>query len=95
MRQPWVCNAAYSLRDPAPLSEVTQSTRFQLKQQCSFLCSKHLYDLSLDSFFSLQVPVRSWFDDMEDMELLELLPFFEGLSKEEDVYAVLENWRGR
>ncbi|XP_063075167.1 CTD (carboxy-terminal domain, RNA polymerase II, polypeptide A) small phosphatase-like b isoform X2 [Engraulis encrasicolus] len=41
------------------------------------------------------VPVRSWFDDMEDMELLELLPFFEGLSKEEDVYAVLENWRGR
>ncbi|XP_062385338.1 CTD (carboxy-terminal domain, RNA polymerase II, polypeptide A) small phosphatase-like b isoform X1 [Sardina pilchardus] len=41
------------------------------------------------------VPVQSWFDDMSDTELLDLLPFFEGLSKEEDVYGVLENWRGR
>ncbi|XP_012683379.1 CTD (carboxy-terminal domain, RNA polymerase II, polypeptide A) small phosphatase-like b isoform X2 [Clupea harengus] len=41
------------------------------------------------------VPVQSWFDDMTDTELLDLLPFFEGLSKEEDVYGVLENLRGR
>ncbi|XP_030629554.1 CTD (carboxy-terminal domain, RNA polymerase II, polypeptide A) small phosphatase-like b isoform X2 [Chanos chanos] len=41
------------------------------------------------------VPVQSWFDDMSDTELLDLLPFFEGLSKEEDVYSVLQNLRGR
>ncbi|KAK2868684.1 hypothetical protein Q7C36_000555 [Tachysurus vachellii] len=41
------------------------------------------------------VPVQSWFDDMTDSELLDLLPFFEGLSKEEDVYGVLQNLRGR
>ncbi|CAG5897122.1 unnamed protein product [Menidia menidia] len=33
------------------------------------------------------VPVQSWFDDMNDTELLDLLPFFEGLSKEEEVYG--------
>lgn len=43
----------------------------------------------------VKVPVQSWFDDMTDMELLDLLPFFEGLSKEEDVYGVLQNLRGR
>ncbi|XP_076848835.1 CTD (carboxy-terminal domain, RNA polymerase II, polypeptide A) small phosphatase-like b isoform X2 [Brachyhypopomus gauderio] len=41
------------------------------------------------------VPVQSWFDDMADTELMDLLPFFEGLSKEEDVYGVLQNFRGR
>ncbi|XP_067309955.1 CTD (carboxy-terminal domain, RNA polymerase II, polypeptide A) small phosphatase-like b isoform X1 [Pseudorasbora parva] len=41
------------------------------------------------------VPVQSWFDDMTDTELLDLLPFFEGLSKEDDVYGVLQNLRGR
>ncbi|XP_068197249.1 CTD small phosphatase-like protein isoform X2 [Antennarius striatus] len=41
------------------------------------------------------VPVQSWFDDMSDTELLDLLPFFEGLSKEEEVYGVLQNLRGR
>ncbi|XP_061112285.1 CTD small phosphatase-like protein isoform X2 [Conger conger] len=41
------------------------------------------------------VPVQSWFDDMADTELLDLLPFFEGLSREEDVYSVLQNLRGR
>uniref|UniRef100_A0A672SZD9 Mitochondrial import inner membrane translocase subunit TIM50 n=1 Tax=Sinocyclocheilus grahami TaxID=75366 RepID=A0A672SZD9_SINGR len=41
------------------------------------------------------VPVQSWFDDMNDTELLDLLPFFDGLSKEEDVYGVLQNLRGR
>ncbi|CAF97687.1 unnamed protein product [Tetraodon nigroviridis] len=49
-------------------------------------------------FFSApspQVPVQSWFDDMNDTELLDLLPFFEGLSKEEEVYGVLQNLRSR
>ncbi|XP_023665748.2 uncharacterized protein [Paramormyrops kingsleyae] len=36
------------------------------------------------------VPVASWFDDMSDTELLDLIPFFERLSKVEDVYAVLK-----
>ncbi|XP_073758225.1 CTD small phosphatase-like protein isoform X5 [Callorhinus ursinus] len=35
------------------------------------------------------VPVQSWFDDMTDTELLDLIPFFEGLSREDDVYGVL------
>uniref|UniRef100_A0AAR2KK83 Mitochondrial import inner membrane translocase subunit TIM50 n=1 Tax=Pygocentrus nattereri TaxID=42514 RepID=A0AAR2KK83_PYGNA len=41
------------------------------------------------------VPVRSWFDDMTDTELLDLLPLFEGLSREEDVYSVLQSLRAR
>ncbi|XP_051871511.1 CTD (carboxy-terminal domain, RNA polymerase II, polypeptide A) small phosphatase-like a isoform X3 [Pristis pectinata] len=41
------------------------------------------------------VPVQSWFDDMSDTELYDLIPFFEGLSKEEDVYTMLQNLRGR
>lgn len=36
-----------------------------------------------------QVPVQSWFDDMTDTELLDLIPFFEGLSREDDVYSML------
>uniref|UniRef100_A0A8C1D3F9 CTD (carboxy-terminal domain, RNA polymerase II, polypeptide A) small phosphatase-like a n=2 Tax=Cyprinus carpio TaxID=7962 RepID=A0A8C1D3F9_CYPCA len=41
------------------------------------------------------VPVQSWFDDMTDTELLDLLPLFEGLSKETDVYSVLQSLRAR
>ncbi|KAJ9586208.1 hypothetical protein L9F63_020148, partial [Diploptera punctata] len=37
------------------------------------------------------VPVASWFDDMTDSELLDLIPFFEKLSKVENVYTVLCN----
>lgn len=40
-----------------------------------------------------QVPVASWFDNMADTELLDLLPFFERLSKVEDVYSVLKKQR--
>ncbi|XP_072117151.1 carboxy-terminal domain RNA polymerase II polypeptide A small phosphatase 1-like [Mobula birostris] len=36
------------------------------------------------------VPIASWFDDMSDTELLDLIPFFERLSKEEDIYALLQ-----
>ncbi|KAK1876447.1 Carboxy-terminal domain RNA polymerase II polypeptide A small phosphatase 1 [Dissostichus eleginoides] len=36
------------------------------------------------------VPVASWFDDMSDTELLDLLPFFERLSKVDNVYTVLK-----
>ncbi|XP_041374964.1 CTD small phosphatase-like protein [Gigantopelta aegis] len=39
------------------------------------------------------VPVSSWFDDMSDKELLELLPLFECLSRVDDVYSVLKNTR--
>ncbi|XP_028289039.1 CTD (carboxy-terminal domain, RNA polymerase II, polypeptide A) small phosphatase-like a isoform X5 [Parambassis ranga] len=41
------------------------------------------------------VPVQSWFDDMTDTELLDLIPLFEGLSKEEDVYSLLQSLRNR
>lgn len=37
------------------------------------------------------VPVASWFDDMTDTELSDLIPFFERLSKVENVYSVLRN----
>ncbi|XP_022918869.1 phosphatase Herzog [Onthophagus taurus] len=37
------------------------------------------------------VPVASWFDDMSDSELLDLIPFFERLSKMDNVYTVLCN----
>ncbi|GFT54324.1 carboxy-terminal domain RNA polymerase II polypeptide A small phosphatase 1 [Nephila pilipes] len=37
------------------------------------------------------VPVNSWFDDMSDTELRDLIPFFEQLSKIDDVYTVLRN----
>ncbi|XP_023689082.2 carboxy-terminal domain RNA polymerase II polypeptide A small phosphatase 2 [Paramormyrops kingsleyae] len=36
------------------------------------------------------VPVVSWFDDLDDMELLNLLPIFEELSETEDIYAKLQ-----
>lgn len=41
--------------------------------------------------FPLQVPVKSWFDDTNDSELLELIPLFEKLSKVDSVYSVLCN----
>ncbi|XP_053625120.1 carboxy-terminal domain RNA polymerase II polypeptide A small phosphatase 1 [Plodia interpunctella] len=37
------------------------------------------------------VPVASWFDDMTDSELLDLIPFFEKLSKVDSVYTVSRN----
>ncbi|XP_014213324.1 carboxy-terminal domain RNA polymerase II polypeptide A small phosphatase 1-like [Copidosoma floridanum] len=37
------------------------------------------------------VPVASWFDDMTDSELLDLIPFFEKLSSVENIYKVLCN----
>ncbi|KAL1020854.1 hypothetical protein UPYG_G00005600 [Umbra pygmaea] len=39
------------------------------------------------------IPVLSWFDDVEDAELLHLLTVFEDLSQAEDVYAKLGELR--
>ncbi|XP_036885010.1 carboxy-terminal domain RNA polymerase II polypeptide A small phosphatase 1 isoform X2 [Sturnira hondurensis] len=39
------------------------------------------------------VPVASWFDNMNDTELHDLLPFFEQLSRVDDVYTVLRQPR--
>ncbi|XP_061142848.1 carboxy-terminal domain RNA polymerase II polypeptide A small phosphatase 1-like isoform X2 [Syngnathus typhle] len=39
------------------------------------------------------VPVVSWFDDMSDSELLDLIPFFERLSNVDDIYDVLKEQR--
>jgi RNA polymerase II subunit A small phosphatase-like protein len=35
------------------------------------------------------VPVVSWFDDMSDRLLLDLIPFFEDLAKADDIYTFL------
>ncbi|KHJ44414.1 Dullard-like phosphatase domain protein [Trichuris suis] len=37
------------------------------------------------------VPVQSWFDDLNDTELLDLLPFLETLAKVDNVYSILRN----
>jgi len=37
------------------------------------------------------VPVASWFDNMNDTELRDLIPFFEKLSRVENIYTVLRN----
>ncbi|MEQ2205503.1 hypothetical protein XENOCAPTIV_001019 [Xenoophorus captivus] len=54
-----------------------------------------LFECVLFTASLAKVPVQSWFDDMNDTELLDLLPFFEGLSKEDEVYGVLQNLRSR
>ncbi|XP_029292412.1 carboxy-terminal domain RNA polymerase II polypeptide A small phosphatase 2 isoform X2 [Cottoperca gobio] len=40
------------------------------------------------------VPVVSWFDDVDDAELLNLLPVFEELSQADNVYTQLDQLRG-
>lgn len=37
----------------------------------------------------------SWFDDVDDSELLNLLPLFEDLSRAENVYTRLDQLRGQ
>lgn len=37
------------------------------------------------------MPVASWFDDMTDSELLDLIPFFEKLSNVDNIYTMLCN----
>lgn len=37
------------------------------------------------------VPVNSWFDDMTDKELLHLIPYFENLSRMDNVYPVINH----
>jgi len=37
------------------------------------------------------VPCSSWFDDMNDRELLDLIPFFENVSKVDSVYRILND----
>lgn len=37
------------------------------------------------------MPIVSWFDDPDDRELLELMPFFENLAKIDNVYTFLSN----
>lgn len=62
-----------------------------------FLCRadvlKVFMSLSLNAAVVFQVPVLSWFDDVEDTELLNLLPVFEELSGADDVYAKLRQLR--
>jgi RNA polymerase II subunit A small phosphatase-like protein len=41
------------------------------------------------------VPVASWFDDMSDTELLDLVPLFESLAKVDSAYSLLHGGAGR
>jgi len=41
------------------------------------------------------VPCTSWFDDMENKELLELIPFFEQLSESDNIYSLLRSLQQR
>ncbi|KAL7991840.1 hypothetical protein Chor_016096 [Crotalus horridus] len=52
-----------------------------------------LFECVLFTASLAKVPVASWFDNMADTELLDLLPFFERLSKVDDVYTVLKQHR--
>lgn len=51
-----------------------------------------VYDWQM--LFIFKVPVVSWFDDVEDAELLNLLPVFEELSQADDIYTRLDQLRG-
>lgn len=35
--------------------------------------------------------MTSWFDDMNDRELLDMIPFLQQLSTEKDVYSMLNH----
>uniref|UniRef100_A0A914RR96 FCP1 homology domain-containing protein n=1 Tax=Parascaris equorum TaxID=6256 RepID=A0A914RR96_PAREQ len=37
------------------------------------------------------IPVQSWFDDVNDVELLEIIPLLEQLASVESIYSVLRN----
>ena len=41
------------------------------------------------SLYFQQIPVSSWFDDPNDTELRDLIPFFEALDKVDNVLTVL------
>ena len=49
-----------------------------------------MYQTFLNAPNSSQVPVISWFNDPEDTELLDILPFLEAVAESEDVYTVLK-----
>lgn len=40
------------------------------------------------------VPVQSWFDDANDTELIEIIPFLEKLAKVDNVYPLLRTYHG-
>lgn len=60
-----------------------------------WVCFDHTLSAAPTPTLTPQVPVQSWFDDMADTELLDLIPLLEGLSKEEDVYSQLQGLRSR
>ena len=37
----------------------------------------------------LQIPVSSWFDDMDDRELLEIIPTMESIARSKDIYPII------
>ena len=54
-------------------------------------CSNFPTVMIINYTSNLQVPCSSWFDNMDDRELLDLIPLLEKLSKVDSVYAVLKN----
>lgn len=71
-----------SIRSPLPLCGPAASSGTGNRRKSQIM------SLSLP-----QVPVQSWFDDMADTELLNLIPVFEELSGADDVYTSLGQLR--
>lgn len=38
-----------------------------------------------------QIPVQTWFDDANDVELLDIIPILEQLAEVDSIYTVLKN----
>lgn len=85
-------NAVSTFRDTssALVSCLIHSTKRYGRPFSPFHKSKVLKWLLTVCVF-VQVPVASWFDDMSDTELLDLIPFFERLSRVDSVYTVLKH----
>lgn len=82
----------YSWQDISSLPAliIIEALHVELNSYHMHVCTSNgLVGIVTGIFFSVQVPVTSWFDDTNDTELLDLIPFFEALNKVDNVLTVL------